>query len=112
MTKKRGDLEEGPIALLEEYEGYLIHDHFKAYQRLDKCHHAECNAHIERYMKAGIDIDKSEECQEMLDLLQEMLSKKYQRIEDGYDFMKPEQIESYEKRYLEIAQRGKCENRN
>lgn len=106
LTEKRGDAENGPLAHLIDYEGYLVRDHFKAYQRLKKCTHVECNAHIDRYLKSGIDIDKSEECQEMLDLLHEMLSRKTKLISKGIEKMNEKEIKKYEARYLEIANRG------
>ena len=105
-TKTRGDIEKGPVAYLENYSGTLEHDHFKTYQRLEKCKHAECNAHIERYMKSGIDIDHSKECEEMIELLHEMLRYKHERIEQGYNEAETDKIELFKERYIEIAQRG------
>lgn len=106
LTKKRGDKDNGPIAYLSEYEYYLVHDHFKTYFQLTKCKHVECNAHIDRYMKAGIDIDKSKECEEMLELLHKMLSRKIELIKENKESMPEEEICEYEKQYEEIAKRG------
>lgn len=106
VTEKRGDRECGPIALLKEYENIVMHDHFKTYERLDKCIHAECNAHIDRYLKCGIDIDKNKECEEMLDLLHEMLTRKIELLENGIGKMDEVEIAAFEERYMEIAKRG------
>ena len=106
ITKSRGDKECGPISLLREYEGILMHDHFKSYQSLQKCNHAECNAHIERYLKCGIEVDNNEECREMLELLHKMLSRKNELLEKGKLKMEESEINDFEEKYLEIANRG------
>lgn len=106
ITAKRGDRECGPVALLSEYENIVVHDHFRAYQRLEKCIHAECNAHIDRYLKCGIEVDKNKECEEMLELMHGMLARKIELIEQGKEKMEEEEITGYEEKYLEIARRG------
>lgn len=106
ITKSRGDKKCGPIALLCEYEGIVVHDHFKPYQLLQKCIHAECNAHIDRYLKSGIEVDNNKECEEMLELLHEMLARKIELIENGMDKMEESEIARFEERYLEIANQG------
>ena len=105
-TKSRGDKECGPLYLLREYEGIVMHDHFKSYQNLQKCNHAECNAHIDRYLKCGIEVDNNEECKEMLELLHKMLSKKTELIEKGIYKIEDDELTKFEERYLEIANRG------
>lgn len=105
-TEKRGDEVYGPVALLAEYEGILVHDHFRKYLKLMKCIHAECNAHIDRYLKSGIDIDKNKECEEMLGLLHEMLARKIELLSQGKEEMEAEEIAAFEERYLETARRG------
>lgn len=106
VTNKRSDTENGPIKALTEYEGILVHDHFKAYYRLMKCKHAECNAHIDRYLQSGIDIDDNEECKEMLSLMHEMLRRKIELIENEKLQMDDEEIQRFEKRFLAIAKKG------
>lgn len=106
MTKTRGDKEKGPVKLLEFYSGIVLHDHFTTYQILKLCQHAECNAHIDRYLKSGIDFDHNEECQELLDLLHEMLHRKYKLIEEGKTSMPDDEIKKFEISYLEVLKRG------
>lgn len=105
ITKKRGDKEHGPIKLLESYSNILVHDHFLPYQNL-LCQHAECNAHIDRYLKKAIDFDKHEESKELLELMHEMLHRKYELIEDGKTSMPSEEINDFKTRYTEILKRG------
>lgn len=87
-TEIRGDRETGPVGLLTEYCGVLVHDHFQPYQRLTNCQHAECNAHIERYLKSGIEFDKSEKCEKMLELLRKAKKRKEELMAEGHGKMK------------------------
>ena len=52
-TEDREDKSDGTITLLDLYTGVVVHNHFKTYQNLLMCKHAECNAHIDRYLKSG-----------------------------------------------------------
>lgn len=105
-TKKRGEKDGGTISLLDLYTGVLVHDHFKTYQKLLMCKHAECNAHIDRYLKSGIDFDKNEDCQKLLELMHEILHQKHNLIDEGKRSMEAEKIADYEKRYEEIIRNG------
>lgn len=106
ITKGRSDKEKGTIRYLELYKGFVIHDHWQSYQNLELCTHVECGAHIDRYMKSGRDFDESEECGEMLELMHEILRRKNELIADGIYSMPEEEMINYEKRYLEILERG------
>lgn len=101
-TEKRKDTEDGPIGKLQEYEGVLMHDHYKPYYELE-CTHAECNAHILRYLQAGVDNYGSEGCRQMIELMKEMQHEKKERIKKGQNRFEEEEIKEYEKKYLEIA---------
>lgn len=105
-TENRGEKEGGTISLLDLYTGVLVHDHFKTYQKLLLCKHAECNAHIDRYLKSGIDFDKNEECQKLLELMHEILHRKHTLIDEGKSSMEADEITGYEKRYEEIIKNG------
>ena len=103
-TEKRKDTEEGPIGKLQGYRGVVVHDHYKPYYELE-CRHAECNAHILRYLQAGADHYGSEGCREMIGLLREMQHEKKERIKKGQSCFEGNGIEAYERKYLEIARR-------
>lgn len=105
-TEKRGDIEKGPVAYLENYDGILVHDHFKTYQRLSNCEHSECNAHIDRYLKSGIDIDQNEDCQKMLDFMHELLRIKEDYLKRDINEMPKEEIAKHKEKYLKIAKTG------
>ena len=106
ITKKRGDDENGPVSKLMPYTGSVVHDHFSSYQKLKLCTHAECNAHIDRYMRNGIDFDKSKECEELLNHMHEILHKVNELKSEGKSEMSEEEIKRNENKYLEIIDRG------
>lgn len=106
MTKKRGDKERGAIKLLELYNGVLVHDHFCTYQYLTLCQHAECNAHIDRYLRKSIDFDHHEESKEMLELMHEMLHRKNELIKENKTSMPSKEISDFEMEYIDILKRG------
>ncbi|MGL5042245.1 MAG: IS66 family transposase [Culicoidibacterales bacterium] len=47
-----------PAVLLELYSGVLVHDHDKKYYKNTLVQHAECNAHILRYVTYYIELHK------------------------------------------------------
>lgn len=101
--KKRSDEIDEMMEILSEFTNVLEHDHFKKYYSLDLCQHAECNAHIERYLKGCIDFDGNEACQEILDTLHEALDEKYGLQSKGIQAMSVEKINEYKKKIVEIA---------
>ncbi|WP_270640196.1 IS66 family transposase [Longibaculum muris] len=105
-AEDRGDKSDGTITLLDMYTGVVVHDHFKTYQNLLMCKHAECNAHIDRYLKSGIDFERSEDCQQLFDLMHEMLHRKHTLIDEGKTFMETKEIRDYGKRYEDILKEG------
>ena len=100
-TQSRTDKETGPLARLSDYKGITVHDHLKSYYRLE-CDHAECNAHTDRYLKSGIDNEKSEECRELLELMHYALGRGEELIKEGKTRMPEEEYKAIEKQYLEI----------
>lgn len=106
LTEKRGDKEKGPVGILETYTGTLVHDHFSTYQQLKECTHAECNAHIDRYLKSGIEFDKSEDCKKMLELMHQMLKRKKELIIEGKTEVSKEEMALFESRYELILKEG------
>jgi transposase len=51
-SKKRGNEADREIDILPAYSGVLVHDHLKGLYSFT-CTHAECNAHILRYLKSA-----------------------------------------------------------
>lgn len=107
-TKKRADDITGPIKLLEGYKGHLVHDHFKSYYRLENCTHNQCNVHILRYLRAGIDFYGSVECAQLMQLMIEMNHTKKELLAKGILQMEDAKKREYEDRYLEIIDKTIC----
>lgn len=106
MTKGRSDLVNNPASCLDTYTGVMVHDHFSTYQKLLLCQHAECNAHIDRYLKSGMDFDHSERCRELLELLHKMLHRKHELLACHEINMPDEEIMAFENEYVEIIEKG------
>ena len=68
--KKRGNEADKAMDVLPSYSGVLVHDHLKGLYEFT-CGHAECNAHILRYLKAAVEGKKRKWAQEMIELLLE-----------------------------------------
>lgn len=102
-TSTRADKETGPLALLKEYDGILVHDHFKSYYtNISNARHAECNAHILRYLKAGVDIYDCVGCAAMIKLLEKGLKKKEELIAAGKFEMDESELEEIQAEYDRI----------
>ena len=94
VTKKRCDRETGPLDRLSSFNNVLVHDHLKSYYTLENCQHAECNAHVQRYLQEGIDFECSEACEKILGILQMSLHRKHELQEKGYVRMAEEEVSS------------------
>jgi regulator of replication initiation timing/transposase-like protein len=56
-NKKRGNEADKETGILPAYSGVLVHDHLKGLYSFT-CGHAECNAHILRYLKSAAETNK------------------------------------------------------
>ncbi|MFR0978588.1 MAG: IS66 family transposase [Holdemania filiformis] len=89
---------------MEMFENVLIHDYYKAYYDLESCIHAECNEHILRSLKGGVDYDDVKKCQEMIILLQTALHRKHELQAQGIQQMAEEEYKAIEEKFLNIAE--------
>lgn len=64
------------MELLKFFTGILVHDHFKPYYQYEQITHAECNAHIIRYLKSVIDVFHRKETKDFLTFLIEINNRK------------------------------------
>lgn len=92
ITRTRGDREKGPLKYLENYQGTVVSDHFAGYLSLE-CR-AECMAHIERYLKAGVVLDENKHCKAILEIQHKMKSRKDELISQGKTGMEKEELDS------------------
>jgi len=66
--QKRGNDADKEMGILPVYSGILMHDHLRGLYDFT-CQHAECNAHILRYLKSAIENKKRKWAQDMITLL-------------------------------------------
>jgi len=102
--KKRGNDADKTVGILPAYSGILAHDHLVGLYAF-LCTHAECNAHILRYLKAAIEKKKRVWAEDMINLLLE--AKKAAEKSD-----KPlhhATVRKFQRRYDEILKQGKQE---
>lgn len=103
--QKRGSSAMDAMEVLPQFTGVLCHDHWKPYYQY-KCVHALCNAHHLRELTRAYEQDGQLWAKEVYDLLLEM--NKAAKASDTGTLSKTE-IETYEKRYLELLESGKQE---
>ena len=108
---KRGDPDNGPLDLLKDYLRNLIHDHFIPYYTyLSNAIHCECNDHIRRYLKAGIDLSDSIPCRKMITLLLK-ISVEYEHIIDdetkAFEKVNPNLPKEYVQDYIKAVKKMK-----
>lgn len=106
---KRGSLcvENEDILLL--FTGILVHDHFKSYYNYEHMTHAECNAHILRYLEAVIKIQEHRWAKEMSEFLRLTLHQKKERLAAGIPSFSEDELQEIRVRYLEILKDGQSE---
>jgi transposase len=97
------------FAILKLFSGILVHDHFKSFYKYTTMTHAECNAHILRYLLSIIQILAHPWATDMSDLLCQANQMKKQRIAQDFDCMGTEQLLSISTRYDEILAAGQAQ---
>ena len=95
------------MELLKFFTGILMHDHFKPYYQYEQITHAECNAHILRYLKSVIDIFQRKETEDFLTFLVEVNNLKKEAINQGKKCLEESKITEIEKQYKELLEKWK-----
>ena len=101
LSKKKSDIAER--AIYRDYAGIFVNDHDTGIYDFG-ADHAECNAHILRYLRKNSEDTRHSWSDEMQKLLVEMKESK------DHNELTDERIEIFEKRYDEILQDGRKAN--
>lgn len=109
FNKKRGDLYADDMDILDLFTGILVHDHFKSYYGYKLMTHAECNAHILRYLKAVIDIMKHPWATDLAELFRKANKLKKNHLALGQNAIGENELSSILSRYDEILEAGKAQ---
>ncbi len=97
---KRGTEAIEDIGIIEFFTNILVHDHWKSYYTKGAhITHAECNAHILRYLKGVLDIVKLKDVENLINLFVRMNEDKKALINNKQKAFSESTIKSYEKEY-------------
>lgn len=110
MHKKRGAIATNEIGILQEFEGTMVHDHWKPYYTFTKCTHAECNAHNIRILKGIHENSAHIWAMNMSSLLIEIKREIDSLKSKGFTSMTESDIKAYDKKYKIIIAQGKEED--
>ena len=84
-----------------------MHDHFKPYYQYEQITHAECNAHILRYLKSVVDVFHRKETEEFLAFLVELNKRKKELIKQGKKQIEETELLEIENKYKELLENWK-----
>jgi len=103
--KKRGNDADKEMGVLPGYSGVLMHDHLRGLYAFT-CNHAECNAHVLRYLKAAIEGKKRKWAENMIKLL---LEAKAEVLVNGGNPPDSKVVGKIFRRYEKILEQGRAE---
>lgn len=110
IHKKRGTIATNEIGILPNFEGTMIHDHWKPYYTFTNCTHAECNAHNMRILK-GIHKNFGHVWSTNMGSLLINIKRDVDSLKSkGVTFMAKSDIKTYDKKYKIIITQGKIED--
>jgi len=102
IENKRGQEGISNLGILEYYVGMLVHDHFVSYYKYKTMTHAECNAHILRYLKQVIELFKRKGAEKFLEYLIQLNNEKKALEEKDIHEFPSKKIEEIENEYLNL----------
>jgi len=106
VHKKRGYEATSAIGILPEFQGTIVHDHWKPLYKYDQCTHAECNAHNIRYLLDVYKNYKQDWAQDMLSLLVELHRHINCLKSEGIKSMESSETDLWHSRYHAIIDEG------
>ncbi len=102
VNAKRGTEAIDAIGILAYFVNILVHDHWKPYYKETHMTHAECNAHILRYLKEILIIVEQKDVDNLIKLFVEMNETKKKAIEEKCTKFEDAIIEDFSNRYSAI----------
>jgi transposase-like protein len=107
-NKKRGTDADKEIDILTAFIGVLVHDHFKGLYTF-ACKHAECNAHILRYLKSVVERYKRAWAAAMIAFLTDANNIVKECKANNRSALDVDVLAGYQARYDEILEQGRLE---
>lgn len=105
VHKKRGQTAMDDIAILPEFQGTAVHDHWKSYFAYNDCEHSLCNAHHLRELKFINENYGQTWAKEMSNLLIE-IKEEVHSTKAHSDPLDSSKISAFEARYDKIVEDG------
>ena len=99
------------LEFLQQYTGTLVHDHETALYHFGT-EHGECNVHILRYLRKNTEETGNLWSEEMSGLLNEMNRKRKELQMQGMKSFSEEDLSEYERKYKELIEKGRRENKD
>jgi transposase-like protein len=106
--KKRGIQADKAIDILPVYSGTLMHDHWIGLYSFT-CEHAECNAHILRYLKSAVETYKRAWAVAMIAFLVAAHNAVKEHKANNRMALDADALAEYQARYDEILEQGRLE---
>jgi len=106
--KRRGNEADKETGILPAYSGVLVHDHLKGLYSFT-CGHAECNAHILRYLKSAAETNKCVWASAMIALLVDANNTVKDHKAKNIPALDDALLAEYHARYDEILEQGRLE---
>ena len=103
--KKRGSEAMDDIAILPDFRGVLVHDHWKSYFKYTECEHALCNPHHIRELTYSSEQEKQEWALKM----KEFLLNLHQEVKSRDGWLDEERLKEVHAEYQEIIKEGEEE---
>ena len=103
LHAKRGQVAMDDMNILPNYNGILVHDHWKPYNKYTNCLHSYCNAHILRELNGVTGNDKVQWSQDMHSLLIKMNKVVHKAKDKGKKSLSSNQINKFTKNYEKIT---------
>ena len=100
---KRGKDADIQAGVLYGFKGVLVHDNLKSLYYFKDCTHAECNAHILRYLKGSVESQNRKWAEEMIQFLLRAKSAVEERA------LNPDEITEFHNLYDKILENGETE---
>lgn len=108
IHSKRGAPAMMDMGILNEFNGYAVHDHWASYGAFD-CSHVLCNAHHLRELIHAHEQHGQEWARKMIDCLLEAKTEVETALAAGNDALSAARVSYYEKRYSRILRNGRSE---
>ena len=104
LHSKRGQIAMDDMAIIPNYKGVLVHDHWTPYNKYTNCTHSYCNAHILRELNGVTEKESVLWSQDMHTLLTNMNIAVHKAKESNKTTITQAQISKFIKNYEKITQ--------